>query len=66
MAMMGWFMPLFLTFVCLKIQGGVLLYWGVSSLMGVVHQLRVVRKTNLEMQEKPVLLKEKPAHKTDS
>jgi YidC/Oxa1 family membrane protein insertase len=66
MAMMGWFMPIFLTFVCLSIQGGVLLYWGVSSLMGVVHQLRVVRKTNLEMQEKPVLLKEKPAHKTDS
>jgi YidC/Oxa1 family membrane protein insertase len=66
MAMMGWFMPLFLTFVCLSIQGGVLLYWGVSSLMGVVHQLRVVRKTSMEMQEKPVLLKEKPAHKTDS
>ncbi|MDR1376442.1 MAG: YidC/Oxa1 family membrane protein insertase [Synergistaceae bacterium] len=66
MAMMGWFMPIFLTFICLNIQGGVLLYWGVSSLMGVVHQLRIVRKTNLEMQEKPVLLKEKPAHKTDS
>jgi YidC/Oxa1 family membrane protein insertase len=66
MAMMGWFMPVFLTFVCLNIPGGVLLYWGVSSLMGVVHQLRVVRKTNVEMQEKPVLLKDKPTHKTDS
>ncbi|MDR2178963.1 MAG: YidC/Oxa1 family membrane protein insertase [Synergistaceae bacterium] len=65
MAMMGWLMPIFLTFICLSIQGGVLLYWGVSSLMSVVHQLRVVRKTNVAMQEKPVLLKEKPANKTD-
>ncbi|GHS94255.1 protein translocase component YidC [Synergistales bacterium] len=63
MAMMGWFMPLFLTFICLSLPGGVLLYWGVSSLMGVVHQLRVVRKTNLEMREKPVLSQDKPAHK---
>jgi YidC/Oxa1 family membrane protein insertase len=60
MAMMSWFMPLFLTFICLSLPGGVLLYWGVSSLMGVVHQLRVISKTNLEMREKPVLLKEKP------
>jgi YidC/Oxa1 family membrane protein insertase len=60
MAMMNWFMPLFLTFICLSLPGGVLLYWGVSSLMGVVHQLRVVRKTSREMKEKPILLKEKP------
>jgi YidC/Oxa1 family membrane protein insertase len=60
MVMMSWFMPFFLTWICLNIPGGVLLYWGVSSLLGVVHQLRVVRKTSLEMQEKPVLLKEKP------
>ena len=65
MAMMNWIMPLMLTFICLSLPGGVLLYWGVSSLMGVVHQLRVVRKTNLEMQEKPVLLKEKPTNKVD-
>jgi YidC/Oxa1 family membrane protein insertase len=65
MAMMAWLMPLILTFVCVKLPGGVLLYWGVSSLMGVVHQLRVVHKTNLEMQDKPVLLKEKPANKTN-
>ncbi|GHV34717.1 protein translocase component YidC [Synergistales bacterium] len=63
MAMMGWFMPLFLTFICLSLPGGVLLYWGVSSLMGVVQQLRTVRKANIEMQEKPVLLKDKPVHK---
>ena len=60
MAMMGWFMPIFLTFICLSLPGGVLLYWGVSSLMGVGHQLYVMRKTNQEMQEKPVLLQEKP------
>jgi YidC/Oxa1 family membrane protein insertase len=65
MAMMSWFMPLFLTFICLSLPGGVLLYWGVSSLIGVVHQLRVVHKTNQEMHEKPVLLKEKPANKAD-
>jgi YidC/Oxa1 family membrane protein insertase len=64
MAMMSWFMPFFLLWVCLNIQGGVLLYWGVSSLLGVAHQLRIVRKTKLEMQDKPILLKEKP-HKAD-
>jgi YidC/Oxa1 family membrane protein insertase len=64
MAMMSWFMPFFLTWVCLNIPGGVLLYLGVSSLLGVVHQLRVVRKTGLEMREKPLLLKEKP-HKAE-
>jgi YidC/Oxa1 family membrane protein insertase len=64
MAMMGWFMPILLTWVCLNIPGGVLLYWGVSSLLGVVHQLRVMRKTNMEMQDKPVLLKDKP-HKAE-
>ncbi len=66
MAMMNWFMPLFLTFICLSLPGGVLLYWGVSSLLGVVHQLRVIRKTNQEMQEKPALFQEKPSrYKTE-
>jgi YidC/Oxa1 family membrane protein insertase len=65
MAMMNWFMPIFLTWICLSLPGGVLLYWGVSSLMGVVHQLFVMRRTSLEMQEKPVLLQEKPAHKDE-
>ena len=60
MAMMTWFMPLFLTFICFSIPGGVLLYWGVSSLMGIIHQVRVMRKTRVEMSQKPVLLKEKP------
>ncbi len=63
MAMMNWFMPLFLTFICISLPGGVLLYWGVSSLMGVVHQIRVVKKTALEMKEKPQLFQEKPTRK---
>lgn len=64
MAMMSWFMPIFLTFICLSLPGGVLLYWGVSSLMGVLHQLHVVRKTSQEMQEKPTLFQEKPTIKS--
>ena len=60
MAMMNWFMPLFLTFICFGLPGGVLLYWGVSSLMGIVHQMRVSKKTSEEMQHKPTLYRDKP------
>ncbi len=60
MAMMSWFMPLFLTFICFGLPGGVLLYWGISSLMGIIHQVRVSRKTSEEMKTKPVLYQEKP------
>jgi len=60
MAMMAWFMPLFLTFICFGLPGGVLLYWGISSLMGILHQLRVSKKTSQEMKTKPVLYKDKP------
>ena len=63
MSMMNWFMPLFLTFICFGLPGGVLLYWGVSSLMGIIHQMRVSRKTSEEMKTKPVLYKEKPKTK---
>ncbi|MBQ3586004.1 MAG: YidC/Oxa1 family membrane protein insertase [Synergistaceae bacterium] len=63
MAMMNWFMPLFLTFICFGLPGGVLLYWGVSSLMGIIHQLRVSKKTSEEMSQKPQLYKEKPKTK---
>ena len=65
MAMMNWFMPLFLTFICLSLPGGVLLYWGVSSLMGVMSQIFVMRKTSFEMKKKPVLLQEKPTNKAE-
>ena len=63
MAMMNWFMPLFLTFICFGLPGGVLLYWGISSLMGIIHQLRVSKKTSEEMSQKPTLYKEKPKTK---
>ena len=60
MAFMNWFMPVFLTFICLNLPGGVLLYWGVSSLMSVFQQWRVVKTTEVEMEKKPVLFKNKP------
>ncbi len=60
MQFMNWFMPLFLVFICLSLPGGVLLYWGASSLMGVVQQWRIKVKTTVEMQEKPVLHRERP------
>ena len=63
MSMMNWFMPLFLTFICFGLPGGVLLYWGVSSLMGIIHQVRVSRKTTEEMSQKPTLYQEKPKSK---
>jgi YidC/Oxa1 family membrane protein insertase len=63
MQFMNWFMPVFLTFICLSLPGGVLLYWGVSSLIGVGQQWYIKQKTEVEMQEKPVLLKEKPQKK---
>ena len=63
MAMMNWFMPLFLTFICFGLPGGVLLYWGVSSLMGIIHQMRIVKKTSEEMKNKPQLFKDKPKNK---
>ena len=63
MAMMNWFMPIFLTFICFGLPGGVLLYWGISSLMGIIHQVRVSRRTSEEMKNKPTLFKEKPKTK---
>lgn len=60
MAMMSWFMPLFLTFICLSLQGGVLLYWGASSLIGVAQQWWVMHKTKVKMQDKPVVYTDKP------
>ncbi len=63
MAMMAWFMPLFLTFICFGLPGGVLLYWGISSLMGIIHQIRVSRRTSAEMKEKPTLYQNKPNFK---
>ena len=60
MAMMNTIMPFFMAFICLSMPGGVMLYWGLSSLMGVAQQFFVMKKTKEELQVKPVLHKNKP------
>lgn len=66
MAFMNWFMPVFLAFICLSLPGGVLLYWGVSSAVGVFQQWWIKKKTQVEMDEKPILYKNKPTREADS
>lgn len=60
MAMMNTIMPFFMAFICLSMPGGVMLYWGLSSLIGVVQQYFVMSKTKQELQVKPALHKNKP------
>lgn len=61
MAMMNTIMPFFMAFICLSMPGGVMLYWGLSSLMGVVQQYFVMTKTKQELEVKPSLHKNKPS-----
>ena len=65
LAMMNTIMPFFMAFICLSIPGGVMLYWGLSSLMGVVQQYFVMQKTKAELAIKPTLHKNKPVHDED-
>lgn len=60
MATMNTIMPFFMAFICLSIPGGVMLYWGLSSLIGVVQQYFVMKKTAAQMAIKPNLHKNKP------
>ena len=60
MAMMNTIMPVFMAFICLSMPGGVMLYWGLSSLIGVVQQYFVMKKTKVEMLVKPALHQNKP------
>lgn len=60
MATMNTIMPFFMAFICLSMPGGVMLYWGLSSLIGVVQQYWVVSKAKEELSVKPVLHKNKP------
>lgn len=60
MAMMNTFMPFFMGFICLSLPGGVLIYWGTSSLAGIAQQWLVVRKVKQESEIKPVLHRNKP------
>ena len=69
MATMNVIMPFFMAFICLSLPGGVLLYWGTSSLIGIAQQVFVVRRAKKEAEEKPVLYRNKPlsgySNKTD-
>ena len=65
LAMMNTIMPFFMAFICLSMPGGVMLYWGLSSLMGVVQQYFVMQKTKAELAIKPTLHKNKPVHDED-
>jgi len=60
MVAMNIIMPIFLTWICLSFPGGVLLYWGTTSLLGVVQQLYTSRRVKKEMEEKPTLYRDKP------
>ncbi|MDO4988742.1 MAG: YidC/Oxa1 family membrane protein insertase [Synergistes sp.] len=65
MATMNAIMPFFMAFICLSMPGGVMLYWGLSSLIGVAQQYMVIRKTSEEMAVKPNLYKNKPTLQHD-
>ena len=60
MATMNVIMPFFMGFICLTLPGGVLVYWGTSSLIGILQQWFVMRKTKELMEVKPTLYKNKP------
>jgi YidC/Oxa1 family membrane protein insertase len=60
MATMNVIMPFFMGFICLTLPGGVLVYWGTSSLIGILQQWFVMRKTKELMEVKPALYKNKP------
>ncbi|MCL2684057.1 MAG: YidC/Oxa1 family membrane protein insertase, partial [Synergistaceae bacterium] len=60
MATMNVVMPVIMAFMCLGLPGGVVVYWGTSSLIGIIQQLFVSKKTKKELDKKPVLFKNKP------
>jgi YidC/Oxa1 family membrane protein insertase len=60
MATMNIVMPFILSFMCLGLPGGVVVYWGASSLIGIVQQWFTAKKTKIELAKKPTLFKNKP------
>jgi YidC/Oxa1 family membrane protein insertase len=60
MATMNIIMPIFMAFMCLGLPGGVVVYWGTSSLIGIVQQWVISKRTKIELDKKPVLYKNKP------
>ena len=63
LAMMNTIMPVFMAFICLSMPGGVMLYWGLSSLIGIAQQYFVMKKTKEQLAIKPTLHKNKPVSK---
>lgn len=53
-------MPFLMGFICLSLPGGVLIYWGTSSLIGILQQWFVMGKAKEDASVKPVLYKNKP------
>jgi YidC/Oxa1 family membrane protein insertase len=60
MATMNIVMPLILSFMCLGLPGGVVVYWGASSLIGIAQQWITTKRTKIELAKKPTLFKNKP------
>lgn len=60
MATMNIVMPFILSFMCLGLPGGVVVYWGASSLIGIVQQWFTTKRTKMELAQKPTLFKNKP------
>ncbi|MDR1884927.1 MAG: YidC/Oxa1 family membrane protein insertase [Synergistaceae bacterium] len=60
MASMNVMMPLIMGFFCLSLPGGVLVYWGTSSLIGIAQQWFVMKRTKAVAAVKPTLYKNKP------
>lgn len=63
LAMMNTIMPVFMAFICLSMPGGVMLYWGLSSLIGIAQQYFVMKKTKEQLAIKPTLHRNKPVSK---
>jgi YidC/Oxa1 family membrane protein insertase len=60
MATMNIIMPFFMAYICLGIPGGVVVYWGASSLIGIIQQWVISKRTKIELEKKPILYKNKP------
>ncbi len=60
MATMNVVMPIMMGFICLSLPGGVLVYWGTSSLIGILQQWVALKRTKAELEEKPTLYRNKP------
>ena len=58
--MMNWIMPIFILLIAYNLPAGVLLYWLTSSLIGLVHQLYVMRRLESIGSTKVKLYKEPP------